>query len=229
MNRKKDLKLSIPKPCSQEWDRMTTNNSGRHCDSCQKTVVDFSNFTDKELIEFFKKATGKICGRLNPYQVNRPIPIIEQSQYSLFQKALFGTAIVAGIATNANGQAIKQVIPPVQAPVPTEPSIKMGQVCIIHKERHSLSGVVKDSKSKQPIKNAEVFLDRVENIVYTDSTGAFELDVPDSLIGGKIIVVFSSEGHASVEKEISATNFPKKMNIAMKPRKMEPFMGDIVY
>lgn len=215
----------------QDWDGMTEKNAGRHCDNCQKTVVDFSNFTDKELIEFFKKATGKICGRLNPYQVNRPMSILEHSKYSLLQKALFGTAIVAGIITNANGQTIKQIMPPIQVPVPNETntSIKMGEVQIIHKEIHTISGIVKDSKSKQPIRNAEVFLERADYIVYTDSNGAFELDVPDSLMGEKLKLLFSNPSHAYFEKEINASSFPKWFNIALKPKRTESFMGDIAY
>lgn len=40
------FKLNIAKPCREEWQNMTPNELGRHCQNCQKTVVDFSSKTD---------------------------------------------------------------------------------------------------------------------------------------------------------------------------------------
>ena len=228
MKNKKDLKLSIPRPCSADWDGMTANNIGRHCDSCQKTVVDLSNFTDKELIEFFKKATGKICGRLNPYQIDRPMPMIEQSRHSLLYKTLLGTAVVAGISTSVQGQTTAQTPPPtVQKPIATYAT--MGEVVARHKDEHIITGKVKDATTKKPIANAEVMLERADLIAYTDSTGAFTLNIPDSLLGQKLKLLFNTPGHTNLEKEITANKFPQKMNIALKPKRTEPFMGDIAY
>jgi hypothetical protein len=33
-------RLQIPNPCHESWDAMTPNHQGRHCASCDKTVVD---------------------------------------------------------------------------------------------------------------------------------------------------------------------------------------------
>jgi hypothetical protein len=228
MKKKKDLKLSIPVPCSQDWDVMTSNNNGRHCDSCQKTVVDFSNFTDKELVEFFKKATGKICGRLNPYQIDRPMPMIEQSRHSLLYKTLLGTAVVAGISASAQGQTSPQDTTRIrQTPITTYAT--MGEVVARHKDEHTITGKVKDANTKMPIANAEVMLERADYIVYTDSTGVFTLNVPDSLVGQKIKILFSTAGHIHFEKEITANKFPKQLNISLKPRKREFIMGDVSF
>ena len=35
------FKLNIAEPCREDWQNMTPNNLGRHCQNCQKTVVDF--------------------------------------------------------------------------------------------------------------------------------------------------------------------------------------------
>ena len=104
MGKKLSLQLSVPKPCHENWDNMTPNERGRHCDSCNKTVVDFSLFSDRQLIEFFTKATGNICGRVSQFQLQRQYVYSEPTRHPLLKKFLFGTALTAGLSVAANAQ-----------------------------------------------------------------------------------------------------------------------------
>lgn len=66
------IQLSIPEPCQQNWGNMQPNNEGRFCNFCAKTVVDFTDMSDEELLAYFAKpATGSICGRVNNIQLER--------------------------------------------------------------------------------------------------------------------------------------------------------------
>ena len=68
------LKLSVPKPCLYSWDDMVINERGRHCNSCKKTVIDFSILPDDEVKAFFtSNETEKICGRFQNKQLERII------------------------------------------------------------------------------------------------------------------------------------------------------------
>jgi protein TonB len=87
--------LSIPTPCSEAWDKMTTAKQGKHCASCNKTVIDFSLYTDKELVDFFHNNYGLVCGKLNNYQVNRNIITTEQPRRTIFHKLFLGTALAS--------------------------------------------------------------------------------------------------------------------------------------
>lgn len=71
----KKLELSIPKPCHENWNAMTPQDKGRFCASCQKTVIDFSTMSDRQLAEFFKKPAGSVCGHFSNSQLNRVIDI----------------------------------------------------------------------------------------------------------------------------------------------------------
>ncbi len=72
----KKFQLSIPEPCHEDWNKMTTVDKGRFCASCQKNVVDFSMMSDHEIAQFFKKpSTGSVCGRFMEGQLNRDIEI----------------------------------------------------------------------------------------------------------------------------------------------------------
>lgn len=72
----KKLQLSIPTPCHENWDAMSKVEKGKFCGSCQKQVVDFSNMSDRQVAEFFKKpSTGSVCGRFMTGQLDRSIDI----------------------------------------------------------------------------------------------------------------------------------------------------------
>ena len=72
----KQLYIDIPKPCHEDWNKMTPSGKGRFCGSCQKQVIDFGNMSDREIAQFFKKpSNGSICGRFMEDQLNRNISI----------------------------------------------------------------------------------------------------------------------------------------------------------
>lgn len=97
---KAPLKLAISTPCHENWDAMLPNEKGRHCLSCQKTVVDFSKMTDTQVIHFFQEYKSSTCGRFLDTQLNRPIlqPIITKPQ-SRFAWLL--SALLLPLSTNA--------------------------------------------------------------------------------------------------------------------------------
>jgi hypothetical protein len=72
----KKIQLTIPKPCHENWDNMSSVQQGKFCGSCQKQVVDFISMSDRQVAEFFKKpSTGSVCGRFMTDQLDRSIEI----------------------------------------------------------------------------------------------------------------------------------------------------------
>ncbi len=68
--------LQIPNPCNEKWDAMTsTGFDCRFCASCQKNIVDFTQKTDAEILAHLRKNDGRICGRFQPKQLNRPLVV----------------------------------------------------------------------------------------------------------------------------------------------------------
>ena len=71
----KYLQIQIPKPCTQSWNEMNAGIEGRFCNSCRKTVIDFTLMSDDDLANFFKKNKGHTCGRFTQEQLNYDICI----------------------------------------------------------------------------------------------------------------------------------------------------------
>ncbi len=77
-------KVVIPKPCNEGWDTMIPNVDGRHCDSCNKTVIDFTSMTLEQIKSHLGKNNGaKICGHFNVTQVELYRPILHRKLIGL--------------------------------------------------------------------------------------------------------------------------------------------------
>jgi hypothetical protein len=76
------MKIDIYAPCHENWDGMGPNPMGKHCSKCEKTVYDFSKFSDAELVHFFK-SKHNVCGRFNNAQLGRVLTPTKQLSHKL--------------------------------------------------------------------------------------------------------------------------------------------------
>ena len=62
--------INIPQPCAESWAAMTSAGTGRHCASCEKTVVDFSQKSTAEILAYLTQpGYENACGRFRAGQV----------------------------------------------------------------------------------------------------------------------------------------------------------------
>jgi hypothetical protein len=74
-------KIIIPEPCHEGWHTMQPNENGRFCNSCEKTVVDFTQMNREEIQHFFVAKRGeKICGHFKISQVEVPTAVLPDRQ-----------------------------------------------------------------------------------------------------------------------------------------------------
>jgi hypothetical protein len=167
------IKLIIPKPCHQNWQSMAPNEHGRHCMACQKTVVDFSMMTDKEILDYISNAHGEICGRIDPHQLNRRLH--ENGKRKRFSFIYMWNLVImlfvfAG-KTKAQGGIKYQKITQVKKTPAKEKDSEILNGRTIH-------GQVLDALSGEPIIAATVMLKGSQIGTHTDTSGKFSLQVP---------------------------------------------------
>ncbi|MBP6732221.1 MAG: hypothetical protein KA149_09190 [Chitinophagales bacterium] len=91
------MKISIPKPCNENWNDMTPEQQGAFCKVCSKVVVDFSSMSDEEVLNYFERKKGeKTCGRfrasqLSPYEMKINLQEVAKSAgfRKIFAASLF--------------------------------------------------------------------------------------------------------------------------------------------
>lgn len=204
MKKPKDITVIMPNPCKKrDWDDMTPNASGRHCSNCDFTVIDFTNYTDKELVDFLLKSKGKLCGMFENYQLNRPMTIAPEKTNTLLNRALLSAALLAGVATSANGQTSTPTHTPVQNNISQDKKEKKENT---HSEL-SIPGIIIDKKTKEPIAHAGISIKDQGIYTETDSNGRFDLPIPDSLSKKKITIIV----YCSLYKRRTFTFIPFEM------------------
>lgn len=102
MPKPKPIQITIPKPCSENWDEMTPSGQGRFCQSCQKTVTDFIGWSDTALYDFLaKNADRAVCGKFHNEQINRDI-ILFQPHSRLYKMVIALGLTILVVSTPAS-------------------------------------------------------------------------------------------------------------------------------
>jgi hypothetical protein len=109
-------RVSIPKPCHEDWNAMTPNEQGRFCGQCAKTVTDFTGMNALEIQSYLLENSGtRVCGRFRSTQLDTvTITIPEKVLYSqtkfrnIFLLALLVTMGTTFLSCN-NGRTIGDI------------------------------------------------------------------------------------------------------------------------
>jgi len=103
--------ISIPKPCTQNWADMHIVAQGGFCQSCQKTVIDFTKLSNEEILTTLL-STDSACGRFSPVQLSTLNASLYASPIPGFSWKKFGmVAAFIGFVPfiNAKGKTRPQV------------------------------------------------------------------------------------------------------------------------
>ncbi|WP_426328327.1 hypothetical protein [Pedobacter sp. R-06] len=99
------FKIQISNPCHEEWAGMQADSNGKFCSSCQKSVIDFTHFTDTELKRWFNQNQGNSCGRFKPEQLDRYIGGKTVAFFKVFKPSLIAASIFAFLSIPKLGYA----------------------------------------------------------------------------------------------------------------------------
>ncbi|MEI9958993.1 MAG: hypothetical protein WDM90_22370 [Ferruginibacter sp.] len=166
------LHITIPQPCTQNWDAMDNAGNGRHCSQCNKVVYDFSQMNDDEVLHFFKQQATIPCGRFHNSQFNRDIlPAVTRkkllvTRFNKIAAALFAVLSFKSFSANANNKNVKPVVA-----LDGNYKNNFGK----SSDKIVISGTVKDVHAR-PIEKVIVMLDSVQ-IATTDAEGKFSVEL----------------------------------------------------
>lgn len=142
----KQVLLAVPLPCPERWAAMTPMAQGRHCAACQKTVVDFTQKTDAEILAYLAQAgRGNTCGRFRREQLGRPLRPVLPAPATRWQAWLTGL-LLATLALQSCQHTLGEPQP--VAPAPSEQLIGTGDSCTVVMATDSVTVVGADSAAE---------------------------------------------------------------------------------
>lgn len=118
--------IHIPQPCHESWAAMSPTATGRHCATCQKTVVDFTQKTDVEILAYFRQAgAGHTCGHFQVGQLERPLrsklPVARPLRWQLWLAGLLLTTL----SVQSCQSITKEVRPAIAQQLPPPPPLEI--------------------------------------------------------------------------------------------------------
>jgi hypothetical protein len=191
---------------------MTPNEKGRHCASCNKTVIDFSNWTDKDLARFFSKSTGNVCGHFSYYQLERTINISENKKRPFISKLAWAAAIASWFGFSPKGEAqthkkhhrTELKITPLQTISPLDKTNATGTGPFIE-------GSITDIANGGPMVFATIYAKERPLMIETSGVnGQFKLYLSDMAQDSKVTLVIESKGYQTKEIEITLDSLVQK-------------------
>ena len=228
--------IIIPKPCSENWNKMTTSEQGKFCQNCQKNVVDFTQKSDKEVLDILAKSKGNLCGRFTKQQLSTPfVDYAAPSRMSFGQRAagvLLATSLLAVGAEAQTSRLPSKIIVEQKA---VEKTVKKGKEKTPKENFLKIEGVVKDAETGKLLSNANIRILEPFFNIKSNKDGKFSIKIPFSEISKQQKEVYLSSYISNYEGfsrkiELNERNKDKFVKVEMKMKKWDNhhLMGDVM-
>jgi hypothetical protein len=225
------IKISIPQPCHEGWQNMLPAEKGRFCQTCQKCVIDFSTYSDTEIIKYLTKNTGKTCGRFSPEQLNRSLEIEKPYPAYRFYTFFAGIALFLGVQQITYSQTVEvnQNLPVEQSADSTAlPTIPVTQKKIKKDSLITITGQVLDSATNEPLYGAAVLIKGTKFGASADMDGKFKISGPASQVASKILLEVRCVAFQTAVIAVNPNSITN-ITIPLKEMFLGEFVGIIVY
>jgi hypothetical protein len=202
------INISIPEPCGESWHKMTPVPGGRHCDVCEKCIVDFTQSSDKEIWKAYQKE-GEICGQFRADQLNRLISTPKEKRVPM--------GIAAAAALSMSTPAMAQNSAPAMVEIPST----YQQQANAYPQEVILKGRVYENEAGEPIPFANVQLWSKGEMVYVGATDF------DGYFGVRESIVAEHRVDAIVMSYIGYRDIRKSFDPPLTPQTFEKLTDDL--
>jgi Carboxypeptidase regulatory-like domain len=148
--------ISVPKPCSEDWNKMSGGEKSRFCGVCEKNVYNISAMTAREADKLLFENTEKVCIRMEK-DVRGKVKTLKSQLHQITRQAPIAAGVLSvtlafSAVTLAQGEPIR--INPAK--------VNIVQTTKDDASKPIISGTVYDEKGAV-VQNVNVILRNVKN------------------------------------------------------------------
>jgi len=211
--------ITIPDPCQQNWDEMEKLEGYNFCAACSKCVIDFTGYSNAEIIATLSSAQGQVCGRLSQSQLNQlnyhlsVVPVTNRNWMKYLGVLAIGASL---IIQEAKAEVLK-------APIEFNDNT-IGKPKEETKKVKKIVGYVLDLNNK-PAAGVRLSILNTSIVSTTDRNGRYEFKLPDHFdYKNTLLKVESLQFSGSL-----SVNYEKEQQLPIKLAVQETFIvGKIV-
>lgn len=219
----------IPKPCHENWNLMTPQEQGRHCDVCSKVVVDFSQKSPQQVVEIMETAEGSVCGNFKLSQLDQTAQMkVFKNPSNLFNRNIKYLALtVFGLfAFNKKSEAQK-----LRGKVALRGDVAPIDYHDTNADTSKLHGTVKD-KTGQLLAGATITVSSNNKVIATGNTlanGSYVIKIAPGKIEQRKITVSVSHSYymPKLVTDLSITKENTGLQIVLEDEIM--MLGEVMY
>ncbi len=216
--KKTTYQINIENPCHEQWDKMTETEQGHFCSHCSKTVIDFTQLSDKEIIRILQQQSGNMCGRFFDYQLNKDI-----IAPSIFRNRHFPIILTGLLLLGVTDFAFAK--PPLKPS--TEFSIQTNNTRDLEEyfseedfpkdnTDNIIEGKITNFSTKGKISDVLVQIKNTSISTSTNKDGYYRLTIPANQLSSQITLVVSCIGYVDQEVVINQKKLPIRKDIVLR-------------
>lgn len=181
---KRQIQLSVPSPCAQSWESFTRTRQGGFCQSCRKEVIDFTSFTEEQLVDHLMSSAKTTCGRFRSDQ-------LKTFQHSTMNSFPSGWKLAkVGLLSLMLMLMVQPLLasPPVRHFSMNYEQISQRSSTASNQEveGYLLKGIVRSQEDNSPLAGVNIYLKNSPVGTVSDADGKFEF--PKKVLPGDVIL-----------------------------------------
>ncbi|MFR9166392.1 MAG: carboxypeptidase-like regulatory domain-containing protein [Dysgonomonas sp.] len=215
--------LHINEACTECWQSMMPNDTGKYCPVCRKDIFDFRSLTDNEIIDILSHAEGKVCGRFLKSQLDRPLVYKEgvklrnpRCQKIIAALLLASSATVSSLNAQTSDSVTERIVVEKRQNTQSDQSIQ--EKLPTDTVSNIFSGTIVEEGTKEPVIGASVVIKGTTVGVVSDLDGKFTLTVPDEILRNSEAVTFviSLVGYEPLQYKANRTDLLKNKTFELE-------------
>ena len=215
---KKSITIRVPKPCHEDWKKMTQTEKGKFCGVCTKEVIDFASKTDEDLVKSVTNSKNT-CGRFKKSQLNREVKLERKSGLHFAPYAASMLLPLSLLNTiNANSSNNSTTEKPYS-------SLNIGRFSKPNRAIINTVGIITDTSGKA-LSNVIISGNKSKKLVKSDINGYYSISTMDH-------EMLSFERDSFLTHKIELGSYSSEINISMTFEVLEieeeiEVMGDMI-